>query len=211
MGGCDRRRRTGRDRLVVSVCGPSGSGKSSLAVGLVEALGTGLASRVPADWYLLDAPPGAATVAPYAWDWLRLTADLAGPDGRLVHTPRFDFARMRRGDPGSAKGFTLRPVMLVDAMRPYPAAGLVVRLEVGPDERRRRLAERDARWGTSVLTRWDRLEASHVDASPRTDGLVLDGESPPGELIHLVLGAIRRRFGDDLPASFPGDGLDAIP
>lgn len=139
-----------------------------------------------------------------------MATDLAGPDGRLVRAPRFDFATMRRSETGSVKADTLRHVMVVDVMLPVPTADLTVRLEGGPDERRRRLGEREVRWGTNVLARWDRLEASRPEVPPQQDDLILDGQSPPADLAWLVLSVRSQRFRDDLACRERGDGSDAL-
>jgi uridine kinase len=199
-----RRRPIPTPRRIISLYGPTGSGKSSLAVQLVERLGPDWSTRVPADWYLLTDGDQRAGESGYAWDWPRLLADLAGLDGREIQTPAFDFTTMRRSETGSAKTFTLRPLMIVDAMRPFPGADLLIRLDVPAPIRRERLAERDARWGTSVLDRWTRLEAGKEPAGIVRSDLALDGRAPLRESVSLIAGEIGRRFGD--PPVREGDG-----
>lgn len=191
-------------RRIISLCGPTGSRKSSLAVHLVERLGPEWSSRVPTDWYLLTDDGQHAGQSGYAWDWPRIMADLAGPDGREIRTPAFDFTTMRRSETGSAKTFTLRPLMIVDVMRPFPGADLVIRLGVPAPIRRERIAERDARWGTSVLDRWTQLEAGEEPAGIVRPDLTLDGRAPLPESVSLIAGEIGRRFGD--PPVREGDG-----
>lgn len=181
-------------RRIVSLCGPTGGGKSSLAVRLVEELGLDRSSRVPADWYLLAEDADRSGRSGYGWDWPLIAADLEGPDGRWVRTPAFDFTTMRRSEAGTVKQFVLRPVMIVDAMMPFPGADLVVRLDTPAGVRRERLAERNVRWGTTVLDRWEHLERSHEAADAGDADLVLDGRRPLAELAGLVIDAMIRRF-----------------
>jgi len=70
-------------RVVVSLCGPSGSGKSRLAQALAERLGTATSVRVPADDYLVPANEAreAYLRQPLQYDWALLGAVLATPMG----------------------------------------------------------------------------------------------------------------------------------
>ncbi len=183
------------NRLVLSICGGSGSGKSSLAKELVEAIGGDRADRVPADFYLIGEGLAVNPSSPYRWDWDRLRVDLVGSDGTLVQTPRFDFPTMTRSASGSVMTYALRPIMIVDAMRPVPAADLVVRLDVPASERRSRLAARDLRWGRDVLANWDRLEATIADIDAILADLVLDGRQPLDALTRRAMAFIVARVG----------------
>lgn len=181
-----------RRRLVVSLCGPSGSGKSTLANGVVAALGEDRAARLPTDWYLLPRTAGADWIG-YRWDWDRVAADLAGADGTVIVTPAFDFERMRRDTgTGTARRVMPRPVMILDAMEPYPLADLTIRLVIPAGVRRQRLVERDRRWNSRVADRWDTLEASAAAAPTTTGELTLDGQLTPDVLTGRVVAAIER-------------------
>ena len=176
--------------FIVSLCGAAGAGKSTLAVAVAEAYGE-RASRVPADYYLL---PDDDPAAPLRWDWVRLVADLARPPGTTVMTPAFDFTTLRRGDAGDRRSFVIRPLMLVDAMQPFPSADLVIRLVAPQEARRARLAERDRRWGTVALTRWDRLEATAAAAEVDAAGHVISADRPVAELVVAVRRLIHALF-----------------
>ena len=175
-------------RRILSICGHSGSGKSTLSVAVAAALGEN-ACRVPTDWYLIGDATGA-TGGPYRWDWAQLATDFTGIDGRSVETPPFDFALMGRGESGSRKTFILRKLMIVDAMLPCPFADVVVRLDVAADVRRERLRDRDVRWGTSVVDRWDRLEIAAEAGQKLSVDLVLDGRQPLFRLVDTVLAVL---------------------
>lgn len=165
--------------FVVSLCGAAGAGKSTLAVALAEAVGE-RASRVPADYYLLATED---RTAPLRWDWTRLAADLARPPSTTVTTPAIDFTSLCRGVAGDRRSFVIRPLMLIDAMQPFPSADLVIRLVAPREVRRARLAERDQCWGTVVLAHWDRLESTAATAKIDPAGHVLAADRPVTELV----------------------------
>lgn len=187
-------------RLAISICGGTGSGKSSLAIRLVETLGPTRACQVPADWYLLDADANAnanaSRASRYGWDWTRFGNDLDGPDGTEIRRPSFNFSTMRRSPEGVLKTFTLCQIMIVEAMQLSPPADLIVFLAVPSSERRRRLAERDRRWANDVLGRRDQLETSRLNPESTGADLVPDGQLPLDRMAQRVF------------AMLPSDSLD---
>lgn len=176
---------------VISLAGRSGSGKSTLAKALIEALGPDQAARVPADYYLMDLDQAVpATGASFQWDWTRLRADLLVPDGSVVETPDFDFGRLRRRAARGGMTFTRRPLMIVDAMMPFPGADIVCWLSVPVVERLRRVRERDRRWGSQVADRWDAQEAASPAEPLPGVSVVVDGTRTidviVGDLVALI-------------------------
>ena len=175
-------------RLVVSIAGPSGAGKSQLARLTAALLGEGVASRVPADYFLVPRPPVMAMDdfmrQPAAWDWPLLERLLALPLGSVATTPDFDFSTFQRVAMDGGLPVTVRTVMVIDAMAPYPRADLIVRVDAPAATRRQRLAERDVRWGTTVLARWEQLELTNrtvTNHQPRLPDHSVDGERPLAE------------------------------
>lgn len=183
--------------LIISICGPAGSGKSQLAKAVAALLGEDRASRVPADMFLVprgeDESLEAFFARPLRWDWDLLAARLGLPMGTQGTTPDVDFAAFRRRSDEGGYPFAVRPVMLVDAMAPYPASALAALLEVPREERERRIIDRDARWGTRVADRLHHLDVTWRKAS---DGLrpdvVLDGTRPLAHLAADLAAGIRR-------------------
>jgi uridine kinase len=152
------------DRLIVSVCGPSGSGKSTLAKALVEHLGPNVCARVPGDYYIEPRPPRMNPEdyfrQPLKYDWPLVARVLALPLGTATTTPDFDFeAFVRRAETGG-RPFAVRPVMVVDAMYPYPAADVTLLIQAPNHVRRRRVGSRDLIWNSRVAERWHHLEAA---------------------------------------------------
>jgi uridine kinase len=113
-------------RVIVSICGSAGSGKTLLSKLLVDQLGPDVAVRVPGDRYLTPArePLDLYLRRPVRYDWRLLDRDLDVLNGTAVLTPSFDFQRFARRDQPDRRPFITRPVLVVDAIAPYPAATL---------------------------------------------------------------------------------------
>lgn len=164
--------------FVISIVGPSASGKSQLAKCTATELGDPLACRIPTDYFFIPRDAGQPLT-----DFLRqpLQSDwplIAQPIATAVSTPEADFSDFRRIADSGGRPFTIRPVMIVDAMAAFPHAALLVRLDVADDVRRERLRERDARWGSHVLANWGHLNVTWEAALKEMHGpdLTLAGE-----------------------------------
>lgn len=184
---------------VVTICGPAGAGKSMLAKAVAAALGDGIAARVPADYFFVprdaDEPLSCFLSRPLQWDWALLRERLCLPAGSISSTPDADFERfVRRADTGGLP-LPIRPVMIVDAMAPFQASDLVVRLDARAAVRRARVVERDVRWGTRVIERWAHLEASWAAYAEVVPDLELDGERPLPENIAVIVEQGGKRLG----------------
>lgn len=189
----------GTTLFVVSICGPSNAGKSQLAKATVQVLGATIASRIPVDYFLVphspESSPEAYFSAPMRWDWPLLLSRLALPAGTVTSTPDMDFNTFRRNGDFGGLPFTIRPVMICDAMAPYPESDLVVLLDVPADVRQRRIVERDQRWGTSVAGRWKHLEHAWWDTlQTLTPDLVLEGTRPLDVLAQRLGKVIGKRL-----------------
>ena len=153
------RNRVGSRPIVVSICGPSGTGKSQLAKVIVTKLGDGLSARVPTDYFLMPAtePLRSYLAVPLRYDWALLARVLALPVGTPMSTPDFDFTTFQRRDVTGGLSLTLRPIMVTDAIYPYSGADAAVLLSAPDETRRERIARRDEVWGTRVIERWTNL------------------------------------------------------
>jgi uridine kinase len=189
--------------FIVSIVGPSAAGKSQLARRTAAELGDDLASRVPADDFFVprpvDQPLGDFLRQPLRYDWALLAQCLALPVGTAVTTPNADFTTFQRIADSGGRPFTIRQVMIVDAMVAFPNADLLVRLDVPDDVRRERLRERDVRWNSNVLANWEHLTvtwrmALATLAEMRSPDLALDGERPLDVNAGTVAELVRSRL-----------------
>jgi hypothetical protein len=168
--------------FVLSICGPAGAGKSQVAKALVDVLGGEVASRIPTDYFAIPADEPLAMYLRQAlrYDWPVVTRWLNEPPGTDASTPDFDFERFQRRAETGGRSFAIRPVMIVDAMEPYPQSQAIVLLTIADEVRRARIAARDEVWQTRVQTRWQHLEMTwaHARSVMRSPDLELDGTVP---------------------------------
>ena len=157
-------RETVTDIHCVTIYAPSGSGKSQLAKATAELLGPDLATRVPTDYFFIPRPVAMPMATfdclPLGYDWALIASLLALPIGTQVSTPDAEFTTFTRRAETGGLPFVIRPVMLLDAMVPYPHASLRVRIDVPDDVRLHRIRERDVRWGSNVAQRTGHLDAT---------------------------------------------------
>lgn len=181
--------------FLVTIIGGAGSGKSQLAKATASELGEHCASRVPTDYFLLPRDAGESLDSflgrPLRYDWTLLDSILRLPMGTRTTTPDIDFERFERRTHMGGLPLVVRPVMICDAMVPYPDADLVVRLDVPAEIRFARVVERDLRWGTRVQDRWEHLDLSWAPITRESFDLELDGTEPLGSNARVLAKAIR--------------------
>lgn len=189
--------------VIVSITGLFGAGKSQLAKLTAAQLGEDVASRVPADYFLVPRPAALPMSdflrQPLVWDWPLLDTLLGLPIGTEVTTPDIDFTTFTRRAVKGGLSFTIRPVMIVDARAPHPRTDLLVRLDASVATRRQRLAERDLRWGTTVLDNWENLKSAEQTATGRQirpPDLILDGEGPLADNATRLADLVRESFSE---------------
>lgn len=186
------------DRVVVSICGPAGSGKSELAKAIVESLGPNRCTRAPTDYYAVPADGSLAEyfAKPLRYDWPLLALTLSLPEGSTTSTPDFDFETFQRISDLGGQPFVVRRVMVIDAMEPYPASAARILIDAPESVRQTRIAARDTVWGTRVRDRWQHLEATWARAralAPAYD-LELDGSRSVAANADCVTSWLIRRF-----------------
>jgi uridine kinase len=79
-----------RNKVIISICGGSGSGKTFLAIQLAERLGLDNAVRVPTDFYLKSRAclfPMSSVQHPLEYDWGLLDLALNEAAGVMISTP----------------------------------------------------------------------------------------------------------------------------
>jgi uridine kinase len=171
------------DKIIISITGYAGSGKSTVAKALVDTLGRDIASRIPADYYLKsynDEPYEEFITAPFKWDWDLLKKELTKPIGIKCETPDFDFRLLRRKSKSGGIPFTLNRYMIIDAM-PYPWADYLIKLEAPEDLRLSRVKARDKTWDYNSMPRWPKMEltASELESGKYKFDLILSGFDEP--------------------------------
>lgn len=194
--------------FVLSLCGGSGCGKSTLALALCQRLGPEQAARIPTDYYLCSNPcatPDEFLTQPLAYDWAAIEDALGRPQGSAVSTPDYDFVAFRRLADEGGRPYVIRPLMIVDAMAPYPKADLTALLDAPDEERQRRIVARDQHWGTQVIGRWAQHQATldEVRRAGRFD-LTLDAALPVAANVELLIARLARtRLAPLLPGTSP--------
>lgn len=171
------------NKIIISICGYSGSGKSTLAQKLMQVLGSNIASRVPADYYLKsynDEPWEEFISTPFKWDWNLLKKELEKPIGTKCETPDFDFHLLRRKSKTGGIPFTINRYMIIDAL-PYPGADYLIRLEAPEDLRISRVTARDKKWNYDSTKRWPKMELTgkEIDKGNYKFDLILSGFEDP--------------------------------
>lgn len=148
--------------MIVCVMGPSGAGKSTLAKAL-ERMRPDLFARVPVDFFFVprrpEIPIREYLSQPCRYDWDALDAALAAT-GEERTTPEVDFDTWVRRAPHGGLPIAEAPIYLLDGMRPHPRCEFLVMVRLEESVQRRRLLERDARWGSSVAARPGRIRAT---------------------------------------------------
>ncbi|MGE0542966.1 MAG: uridine kinase [Dehalococcoidia bacterium] len=183
-------------RVIVSICGPAGSGKTVLSKLLVERLGPDVAVRVPSDRYLMPAqePLDRYLRRPVRYDWPLLDRALDVPDGTAVLTPSFDFRRFTRREQPDRRPFITRPVLVIDAIKPYPATTIRVYIDAPSEIRRARLIERDAARGSRSADQWEQLELTRIHLEQRCIDydLLLSGMDDPAGNVEAIIMCLTR-------------------
>lgn len=185
-----------QNRAIVSIAGAAGSGKSQLALAVVSLLGDSVASRVPMDYFIVprSVPMDEWLLQPLAYDRAAVETVLQLPEASVQMTPSFDFTTFTRSDAsGERKTIPIRPVMILDAMTPWPDADLSVLVETPDAIRYQRILERDSRWRSKVIDRWCHLEIcrQHIESLDHRYDVRLDGEMPVADNAQRIVEKVR--------------------
>lgn len=186
------------DRVIISICGPSGSGKSILAKELVKKIGKDISVRLPGDDFLKssvykDYEQFIST--PFQYDWKLIDTLIKYPLGRDIQVPEFDFVKFKRNVNGEGKKITLQRYIIIDSILPYPKSDIVINITGSKNVRQKRLKERDKRWNASVISNWKKLELTYalIEKSHKFINLELDGDEEIHENIESAIAYLYKR------------------
>lgn len=172
------------DKIIISICGAAGAGKSILAKKLVQLIGMDMASRIPGDYYLKSyngEPFDEFMNTPFKYDWDMVKKVIDTPIGLQAETPDFDFNKLIRVDRKGGKPFTIRRYMIIDTMLPYPKSNYIFRITAPEDLRLKRVKERDKAQKLNSARNWKKMErtAEELGAGKFKFDMVLSGFDEP--------------------------------
>ena len=201
--------------FLIGIAGPSGSGKSALAVALHQELGASSTSVIPMDAYYQDLSRlpfeercARNFDAPEALDWDLLESHMeALLAGESIEQPCYDFAtHTRRGQSRSVQPL---PYLLVEGILALHSKsmrqlfGLSVYVDASEDVCLARRIERDmrerSRTRESVLRQYEDtvvpMARAHVLPTRRFADVVADGEGRLEESLEAITAAVAARRG----------------
>jgi uridine kinase len=150
-----------KDKIIISICGAAGSGKSELAKHLAKTLGSHMALRIPCDYFLKSVQYNSFEEfisTPFKWDWKLLKNFISHPIGTVHEIPEYDFNKYVRLSKTGGITLIIRRYIFLDSTLPYPESNCTVLLEAPEGNRMQRLKERDKKWNSNVVKNWDKLE-----------------------------------------------------
>ncbi|MCC7158318.1 MAG: hypothetical protein IT281_02140 [Ignavibacteria bacterium] len=186
------------DKIIISICGAGGAGKSSLAKKVVHTLGTDISARVPTDYYLKSysgEPFEEFISTPFRYDWELLKKVFQIPIGLITETPDYDFVKLTRLDKTGGKPFTVSRYMVIDSILPYPESNFIFRIEAPADLRLKNIKERDKAQKTNSARNWEKMEltASELNSRKYKYDLVLNGFNELDENAEKIFEYLRRK------------------
>lgn len=183
-----------KDKIIISICGAAGSGKSELAKHLAKELGSHMALRIPCDYFLKSVHYDSFEefiTTPFKWDWKLLKNFLSQPISTFHEIPDFDFNRFKRISKTGGIALTIRRYIFLDSMLPYPESDLIIKLETPAELRMERLKVRDKKWSSNAVKNWDKLELTASNLSDCKCRLVLNGNINVEENLECVINFLR--------------------
>ncbi|RPI12792.1 MAG: hypothetical protein EHM58_19660 [Ignavibacteriae bacterium] len=183
-----------KDKMIVSICGKSGSGKSELAKHLAKHLGSDMALRIPCDYFLKPVNYESLEQfmsTPFMWDWKLLKDFISNPVGSVNDIPDYNFNTYSRISETGGIALIIRRYIILDSALPYPESDYKILIESTDKTRIKRLKQRDKNWKSNVLKNWDKLELTAKKLETAKFDLTLDGEKPVEENMGLVLKLLR--------------------
>jgi uridine kinase len=185
-----------KDKIIISICGAAGTGKSALANEMAIALGKDLACRIPTDYFLksyIGVPYEEFISTSFKYDWNLLKEVLSSPIGREYETPEYDFSKFIRTGKTGGRLFSLKRYIFVDSMLPYPDSDFIIKLEARESYRLERIKKRDTSQGVNSVKNWRKMEitAKLLDEGNYKFDLILDGKLKTRENAKRIVGFLK--------------------
>ena len=169
------------DKIIISICGAAGTGKSALANEMTIAVGKDLACRIPTDYFLKSSTGQSYEEfisTPFKYDWHLLQELINKPIGIELETPDYDFPKFTRLSKTGGRPFTLRRYIFTDSMLPCPVSNFIIKLIANENLRLERIKKRDSAQHVNSARSWQKMEltAKLLDESGYKFDLILNGE-----------------------------------
>ncbi|HEY3250658.1 MAG TPA: hypothetical protein VGK25_06025 [Ignavibacteria bacterium] len=169
------------DKIIISICGAAGTGKSALANEMTFALSKDLACRVPTDYFLKSSTGESYEQfisTPFKYDWHLLQELINKPISSELETPDYDFSKFTRLGRTGGRQFTLKRYVFIDSMLPYPFSNYIIKLIAPENLRLERIKKRDSTQHLNSARSWQKMEltAKLLDESGYKFDIILKGE-----------------------------------
>jgi len=169
------------DKIIISICGAAGTGKSALANEMTLSLGKDISCRIPTDYFLKSyssVPFDEFISTPFKYDWDLLKKILSESINHEVHIPDYDFSKFNRISKTGGKDIILKRYVFIDSMIPYPESRLIIKLTANDELRFERIRKRDSVQNTNSARCWQKMTitANLLDEGNYKFDLILNGE-----------------------------------
>ncbi len=183
------------DKIIISICGAAGSGKSNIAKKLVREIGDYMASRIPSDYYLKsynNEPYEEYMNSPFKYDWEMIKKVILTPIGLQCESPDFDFNKLIRIAKTGGKPFTSRRYMIVDSILPYPSSNFVIKINAPSDLRLSRVKDRDKAQNMNSVRNWKKMEATanELESGKYKFDLLVSAFDDPEDCVRKIMEVI---------------------
>jgi len=181
-----------KDKIIISICGAAGSGKSILAKKLAKELGSHMALRIPCDYFLKSVQYNSFEEfisTPFKWDWKLLKNFLSQPISTIHCIPDYDFNKYTRISKTGGIALTIRRYIILDSILPYPESDFIIKIDTPHDLRLERLKARDKKWNSNVVKNWDKLTltAKQLNNANTKFDLILNWSSDVKDNVQLIV------------------------
>lgn len=180
------------DKIVISICGAAGTGKSALANEMTVIMGKDISCRIPTD-YFLKSYSGMSydefITTPFKYDWDLLKKTISEPINHEITIPDYDFSKFNRISKTGGRDIILKRYVFIDSMLPYPESRIIIKLTAKDELRYERIRKRDSAQNTNSARRWDKMTitANLLETSGYKFDMILNGEEKTQDNAEKIL------------------------